>query len=791
MSRSDDIKISITDLADFSCRHGDLLPAGVASPSAREGMRAHKVLQEQRKKTAGHPDWLFSELRISCSTQSAGLTIKLGGRIDLADTQNHILSEIKTTLVPSDKLPEAQRAVQWAQLYLYGYVYLQSIEEKRPEALNLVLIHVNIRGVTTNSETRVVSSVELMEHAQAAILCYAQWINKIQDWHQRLIESADTLKFPFEKFRQGQRDMAAAIYRASRDAKLLMCEAPTGIGKTISSLYPAIKSMGEGTVKQVVYLTAKVGGRLSAEEALRGLRVGGLAVSSIQIRAKQATCFCSNGRCERDDSGRCPMTLGFFDRLPQARDELLAIGAIDNEMLDEIAWSHQLCPFELVLQMLPWVQVIVTDFNYVFDPLVKLGHFANDCKGILLLVDEAHNLLDRSRSMYSAELSREHCMEAANECRQKFPLITREIEGLSRRLLEHSRIADQGENVSMESPEALLRSASAVLEQINAAMAEPAVVGEITSELWRALCRYVVIHELFSTHHRCIVDSSKSGRRRQVVVKLYCLDASMALSSSYQLFRSVIMFSATLRPGTFYRDTLGLAVDTGYLQLPSPFDPDNCLRAIVDWIDTRYRYRQSSMDSLVALIEKATAGRAGNYLVFFPSYAYLEQVHTRFSSLFPQRSTWTQSRGQSRQEQQRQIDELDTPGHRIGFAIQGGVFGEGIDYKGERLIGTLIVGTGLPAADEQSELIAEHYRESGHDGYDFTFRYPGFTRVLQTAGRVIRGETDKGFVLLVDPRFTKKTYQELFPDDWQLQCPDDEDALLVALQQFWIDSQSA
>lgn len=783
-------RVSITQLADFSCRQGDLLPAGVAAPSAREGMRTHKQLQERRKSEAGHPEWLCSELRISCRTEVAGVTLQLGGRIDLANTQDHILTEIKTTLVPADKLPESQRAVQWAQLYLYGYVYLQTFAEQNIDALNLVLLHVNIRGVTESSETRTITSTELIEHAQRAITRYAQWIEKTQSWHDRLVNSAAVLEFPFQSFRQGQRDMAAAIYRASRDGLPLMCEAPTGIGKTISSLYPAIKSMGEGTVKQLVYLTAKVGGRLSAQEAIRSMRAGGLDVTSIQIRAKEPTCFCSNGRCERDEAGRCPMTLGFFDRLPQARDELLTIGAIDNDILDEVAWSHQLCPFELVLQMLPWVHVVVTDYNYVFDPLVKLGHFSSDCKHILLLIDEAHNLVDRSRSMYSAELNREQCQIAAAECRQKFPLIAHELDGLSKRLLEQSRVADQDVHVMTQSPEALLRSLSASLEQVNAAMAQPALIGEKTSELWRALCRYLVVNELFSTSHRTLVESSRKGRRRQVIVKLYCLDASRALASSYQLFRSIIMFSATLRPGAFYRDTLGLAADTGYLQLSSPFDTDNCLRAVIDWIDTRYRHRQASMDSLVELIEKTTTGKSGNYLVFFPSYAYLEQVHARYCAAYPERSTWSQKRGQSRSEQQDLIAELDKPGHRIGFAIQGGVFGEGIDYKGERLIGTLIIGTGLPASDTQSDLIAQHYQVSGHDGYDFAFRYPGFTRVLQTAGRVIRSETDKGFVLLVDSRFKQKVYAMLFPDDWKLQCPVDEDELLAALHQFWARSES-
>ena len=603
--------------------------------------------------------------------------------------------------------------------------------------------------------------------------------------------SAASLPFPFKHFRAGQHDMAAAIYRACRDKSELMCEAPTGIGKTVSSLFPAIKSLGEGKVRQLVYLTAKAAGRLSAEQAMHKLCGSGLQATMIQIRAKQPTCFCSNGRCERDVSGRCPMTLGFFDRLPQARDELLAKGVIDNDVLDEVAWAHQLCPFELVLQLLPWVQVVVADYNYVFDPLVRISHFSTSRKDTLLLVDEAHNLLDRSRSMYSAELNRSLCMQAANACRQAYPLAARELDALSRQLLTvadkagFSRDADTNVHVLNDAPSNLSRAVSETRVQLSEAMARQGVPSDVVSDVWKALCRYSVIYELYSKEHRCLVQQTREGQRRQVLVSLYCLDASSALASCYRLYRAAILFSATLRPAAFYQGTLGLREDTRYLQLSSPFDAQRCFRAVIDWIDTRYRQRQSSMKNLVDLIYCSTNYKRGNYLVFFPSYAYLEQVHALFVDTYPQRETWGQSRGQGREEQHRLLDELDTAGHRIGFAIQGGVFGEGIDYVGERLIGTLVIGTGLPAMGTQSELIAQHYRDSGHDGYDFAYRYPGFTRVLQTAGRVIRHESDAGFVLLVDARFKQSTYRLLFPDDWEVAYPQNQARLVNELENFW------
>lgn len=786
------LQLSVTQLASFACRQGDLIPDAVAGPSAQEGIRAHKRLQDQRKHSAGQPDWLYSEVRVNCQCDVDDQRVHLNGRIDLVDSRRPLLSEIKTTLVPAEQLPEAQRALQWAQLYLYGHMYLRQ-KPRFAKSVELELIHVNIRSNTVSCDTRTLSTIELNTHAQNALQCYVRWYLKIQDWRQRMISTATALPFPFERFRQGQRDMAAAIYRASRDANALLCEAPTGIGKTVSSLYPSIKAMGEGHLHQLVYLTAKVAGRLSAEQALQKLGIAGLEATTIQLSAKESICFCSIGRCERDTDGRCPMTLGFFDRLPDARDELLAKGMIDSATLTAVAWEHQLCPSELTQQLLPWVQIVIADYNYVFDPLSRLNHFSQPSTNTVLLIDEAHNLVDRARSMYSAQLNRQNCMDAAHECRLTFPVLASMLDKLVRQLLA---LMPSLENdaaitvVSQEPPPKLARSVSLILEHLAEAIAERGLIGDATSDLWRALSRYTVICDLFSDRHRCITRYTRKGRKRQVEVTLYCVDASVALAKIYRLFKAPLMFSATLRPGTFYRNALGLDEDTGYLQLPNPFDASRCLRCVVDWVDTRYRQRQGSMALLVNLISATTAPYEGNYLVFFPSYAYLEQAHALFVDTYPNQHTWKQSRGQSKRDQKALLDQLDIAGHRVGFAIQGGVFGEGIDYVGQRLIGTLIVGTGLPAMDEQSELIAEHYKQSGHDGYDFTYRYPGFTRVLQTAGRVIRNESDKGFVLLVDARFKQAGYQRLFPDDWKVAYPASEEELVGSLQGFWKQSEN-
>ncbi|ASJ75435.1 ATP-dependent DNA helicase [Granulosicoccus antarcticus] len=780
-------RISVTALADFSCRTGDLNPAGNAAPTAREGILAHQkmqraaVLDSENQATS-----IESEVSLVCTITTAQGDVRLRGRVDLLDRTRHCLTEIKTTLVPAEQVPDSQQSLQWAQLYLYGFIYLCAEESAAGlEQLQLELVHVNIRADTQEYQRRTLSRVELEQYARSALETYLQWLERVSLWQQKLMASARDMSFPFGDFRAGQRDMAVAIYRAARDAQPLMCEAPTGIGKTLSALFPAIKSLGEGQVSQIAYLTAKVAGRLSALQALSHMQSSGLAVTAVQIRAKQATCFCSNGRCERDESGRCPMTLDFFDRLPAARDELLDCGIISDAQLDDIAWEHQLCPFELALQLLPWVHVVIADYNYVFDPLVKLPHFSDSCSKTLLLIDEAHNLVDRSRSMFSAQLSRSDCLEQASLCRQFHPLVAHALDNLARQLLAHA--AGQVDELQIvDSMSGVLgRSAGVVIEAMVASFSQAPSLPDSSGELFRTLCRFVVISDLFGEHHRCITSINKAGRRKEVLVKLFCLDASTALLRQYRLFRASIVFSATLRPAAFYRDALGMPETTGLLELTSPFPPERANHAIVDWIDTRYRKRTESLDALVELIYRTSDIRHGNYLVFFPSYAYLQQAWEAYRSKYPEREVWRQSSDQSRVQQHELLEHLEQPGHRVGFAILGGVFGEGIDYIGERLIGVIVVSPGLPGLDAQTQLVASHYQQQGHDGFDFAYRYPGFTRVLQTVGRLVRSETDSGTVILVDDRFKQRFYRALFPQHWQVQLPRDQAKLLEQTEQFW------
>ncbi len=776
------IKLSVTTLADFSCRHGDLELNGTIGPSAKEGMRAHQQIQKNRA--------CDNEVRVAAELIVAEIPVRLTGRIDLVDTGVHRLSEIKTTLVPADKLSTSKTELQWAQIKLYGYCYYQQLKadeaQQIPPELQLELIHTNIRANTESSDVRQFSMEELELFAFDALNIYVQWMKKVWNSQQQTQSSAAALQFPHKHYRTGQRDMAAAVFRAVRDGDTLMVEAPTGTGKTVSSLFPAVKALGEGYVKHAVYLTAKTSGRNSAMQAIESLQKSGLDITAVQIRSKQPTCFCSNGRCERDDSGTCPMTIGFFDRLPAARDEILDAGVVGGEQFDAIAWAHQLCPFELALQMLPWVSLVVCDFNYVFDPLVRIARFSESRRDTALLVDESHNLLDRARSMHSGDLQRLDFLDAVNQLNGTHSVLSSRLSALSNALMRHSRGIDSDVSVSAEPPKSITKAAAEFVAAYMESLDQGPALPDVFVDLFKSACRYVAINELYNQHHRVLTRISSSGNRRSVSVTLKCLDAASFLLPQYKLFRSTVVFSATLRPAVFYRDALGLSEQAQHLELASPFDHSRVIHCVVSYINTRYRHRERSSAKLTAALFTMVSASPGNYMVFLPSYAYLEQAHAHFINAHPQVQTWAQSRHADIQEREQLLAGLSEPGTRLGFAILGGVFGEGVDYVGDLLVGAAIVGVGLPGIGVEQDLIAENYREQGLDGYDYAYRYPGLTKVLQTAGRVIRSESDRGAILLIDDRFNQPAYKALFPEHWRTNPVSSEHELAGFLSKFWL-----
>ncbi|WP_460804570.1 ATP-dependent DNA helicase [Microbulbifer agarilyticus] len=818
-SKAEDVlRLSVGELVEFACRSGDLISEHRrGGPTAAEGIRAHQRLQRKRPKGSE------AEYRLQVELEQDGQAVALNGRVDILHPQVDLhtpvqLDEIKTTYVPPEVLGESARALHWAQLKIYGFCYGLQHQFTADTPVALQMLWHNLKDKKTYPESREFHWGELEAFTREALTTYIEWHRRWQAHRHAVRDSARALTFPFPNYRAGQRELAVATYRCLRDGGELVVEAPTGIGKTISTLFPAIKAMGETPLDQLVYLTAKNSGRQVVRETATRLHDRGLTLSMLEIQARDKTCACSLGLCSRDDAGICPRTRDFFDRLPEARINLLGKPLLTPEVIAEEADRLQLCPFELSLQMRPWVDLVVCDFNYVFDPLVQIHRLRDTSRQRALLIDEAHNLGDRARGMFSAILKRGDSRRAAAASKSSHPSLHRAIQSLVRALdkwVEEQRGSAEGpaENAAKISttanfpaeetnnrelwitsladgtPQKISAAVQKVLLVVNQLWEQGQLPPEDINDWLRSLFRYQVIEQLVAEQHRCVTRAQSAtkpdSRWREQEVELLCLNAAMYLQQAYQAFHAVIGFSATLRPPAYVYQQLGWQQDAPYLALPSPFLSEQLGLFLCPYVDTRYRARDRAGEHLVELIARTYQSRPGNYLVFFPSYRFLQQVAERFASTYPEVPLLLQESGSSDQQRAEFLQQFQSGNRTLGFAIMGGIFGEGIDYVGEQLIGTIVVGTGLPQVNEEQELLRATWEQQGQNGFDIAYRYPGLTRVLQTAGRVIRTESDRGVVILADYRFADPFYRSLYPQHWQPHSCRNGQALSDALARFW------
>jgi len=788
VSKTAPLKCSVKKFVDFTCRTGDLESIGTAGPTAAEGQKAHKVLQAKKS-----PDE-EAEVKVECTVESNARQLKLSGRVDLLNSNpaDLCVSEIKSCYAPPHRIPLSAVTLHWAQLKVYGYCVLKDLRSANSNInsedvcqIKLRLIWYNIIADEVTVDEQQFDFDTLESYVTGAATRYIEWIDLVNRQFADTLDSAAKLEFPHKNFRAGQRDMAATVYLGARDGFHVMCEAPTGIGKTVSALFPAVKAIGNGSIEQIIYLTAKNSGKQAAADCITQLADDGLKISAITITSKKTTCHCSNGTCERNaEDGSCPLTIGFYDRLPNARLELISSGIITPAAIDEAAHKHRLCPFELIQQMLPWVQVIVGDFNYVFDPLVRLSSLIENTNKQLLLVDEAHNLTDRARSMYSASLDKRELKRAVSDL-NKNTLQAKNLQTLIRAIDRWSKECTEAETAHTEKPKTISRAIKRCMQTMMDDSDNRMVITESTAEAGKSIFRYAVIEELFGEHHRCITQKQKNGKYQNTVVNLQCLNATDQLQKTYKQFRTSVSFSATLRPQQFYFSSLGLPQDTRTLSLDSPFNPTQQCTLLCDWIDTRYNARTKAVQPIVDIIMSVYGSKRGNYQVFFPSYAFMESVFTAFTETHPEIQTIIQKRGSSEDERQQFLNHFSSDNSVLAFSIMGGVFGEAVDYTGDQLIGSIIVGTGLSSINLTQQLIEADYKTQGWNGFDYASRYPGFTRVLQTAGRVIRSETDRGVVVLVDQRFNQRFYTDLFPTHWDTTTCNDNATLANSLNRFW------
>jgi DNA excision repair protein ERCC-2 len=613
---------------------------------------------------------------------------------------------------------------------------------------------------------------------------YLAWAVRVADGWRRRDASLAVLEFPFGVFRPGQLEMADAVRRTLRAGGRIFIQAPTGIGKTMAVLFPAVITLAEGLSRKIFYLTARTTGRQAAEKALEELRRRGMRLKSLALTAKERICFQPGGACTPEE---CGYAKGHYDRLPDARAEMFESDAWTRDAVEEIARRRQVCPFDFSLELSLWADLIVCDYNYAFDPKAYLRRFFLEGEdGYVFLIDEAHNLVDRSREMFSAEIRKQPYLSLRRSLKSQLPAVHRHLGRINAWMLSGRKrcLEDGNPRAEASPPESL---GPLLKDFINAAAKwleknEKAGFREELLERYFESNGFLRVAERFDETYAALSEALPKDFR----LKLFCIDPSRQFAEALQRCRAAVFFSATLTPLDFFKDMLG-GGHADCLVLPSPFPPENLRALIANRISTLYRHRERTRTAIARLLEAFVGQRPGNYLLFFPSYEYLRMIRDAVRRPGPSTEFITQEPGMGERQREAFLARFDTerPGTLVGFAVMGGIFGEGIDLVGRRLSGAAVVGVGLPAVCLERDLIRAYFAEQRQEGFEYAYVYPGINRVLQAAGRVIRSETDRGAVLLIDQRYGMPGYRALLPESWRPAFVADPDRLAENLKDFW------
>ncbi|WP_066062498.1 ATP-dependent DNA helicase [Neobacillus soli] len=751
---SDALHISVRTLVEHVFRSGSIDTRFRSSSPLLDGTRIHQKIQKT------YQDGDQKEVYLRTEIPYEGLTFSIDGRCDglLFHDGEVTVDEIKSFSQPLEQQEGEGYPVHWAQAKMYAYMY--ALDHHLPEIF-VQLTYVHVETEEKKYFKKSCSFSELESFVFEVLESYTPYA-KLQNGHlNKRNDSIKALTFPFETYRTGQRKLAGAVYKTILDKKNLFAKAPTGIGKTISTLFPAVKAMGEGHLNRVFYLTAKTITRTTAEEAFDRMRSSGLCMNTVTITAKDKVCFKEETICQKD---YCEFANGYYDRINGAiLDILTNEKGMTREVIESYARKHTVCPFEFSLDLAYAVDSIICDYNYIFDPRVSLKRlFEEQKKSTALLVDEAHNLVDRGREMFSASLNKDTFLQLKKD----FKGVNKAIYDAARRLnssfisLKKAN-ADKNEFVIEQLDEALKLQLVQFLE-----IAEQVLQSETSQNLLEAyfmVNNFMKIVPLLDEHYVIYGEKNKNN----IMVKLFCIDPSKLLKQMGKGYRAKVHFSATLSPLPYYQEILGGEIDDYLLSIPSPFSKEQ-IDVCIKPVSTRFRDRERTRESIVAMVQSLIKNRPGNYLIFFPSYQYLLAVYEQFKQEDVETNTLIQTSGMTEAEREAFLEAFkpDQKETLLGFAVLGGIFSEGVDLIGDRLNGVVVVGVGLPQLCFERNLIKDHFYKKKKNGYDYAYVYPGMNKVLQAGGRLIRSEMDHGTIVLVDDRFLQKQYQMLLPQEW-------------------------
>lgn len=774
------IRISVRNLVEFLLRSGDL----DNRYGGRREMEAMQAGSRLHRKLQGRMGLSYqAEVVLKYPVELGEILVSIEGRADGIWTEDDrtIVDEIKGTYGDVSRMEEAA-PVHLAQAKCYAFIYAK---QKDLERIGVRMVYANLDTEELRTFAEEYTCQELGEWFEGLMREYEKWVSFESQWKKRRNRSLQEMSFPYE-YREGQRELIVNVYRTILRKKRLFVQAPTGVGKTLSTLFPALKAMGEGLGDKIFYLTARTITRTVAGDALDIVREQQICVKSLVLTAKEKLCICEETECNPDV---CPYARGHFDRINDAVYDLWTCGpdSLTREAVLAQAHKYQVCPFELNLDLALWVDVLICDYNYVFDPRVYLKRFFGESvKGsYLFLVDEAHNLVERGRSMYSARLVKEEFLEVKRLIRGKSDVLSQALERCNRYLLTLKRECETGfqrltqiEGFSMH----LLHLMSEMDHFLERPISEE--LRKKLMEFYFEVRSFLGICDRLDENYEIYTELCEDGRFR---IQLYCVRPAVNLRLCLDRGLSTIFFSATLLPVNYYKDLLTGDPEDYAVYARSPFDAGKRLLLIGTDVSSRYKRRgEEEYQRMADYILRTTKGKKGNYLVFFPSYQMLEAVFPLCLGE-PGLLCIRQDSGMDEAEREQFLEEFEKERKEslAAFCVMGGIFSEGIDLVNDRLIGALVIGTGLPMVCREREILREYFDRKGMDGFAYAYQYPGMNKVLQSAGRVIRTDEDRGVILLMDERFLNSSYQRLFPREWEQHECCRIDSVGGYLERFW------
>lgn len=792
------IKISVRNLVEFILCSGDLDNTKTRSDAdaMQAGSKMHRKLQKQMG--ANYTAEVPLSITVPVNKEDISFLLTVEGRAD-GIINNKIIQEDFSVLIFEDEEPSppdivideikgvyielshlnAPIGVHRAQAMCYAYIYATNYEQER---IGIRMTYCNLETERLRYFEETFRYQELSDWFGQLIEEYAKWAVWQIKWTEKRDMTIKRMDFPFD-YREGQKDLVTGVYKTILRKKKLFIEAPTGVGKTISTVFPAIKAMGEGLADKVFYLTAKTITRTVAEETFRILSGKGLDYKVVTITAKEKVCILDKPDC---NPGACPRAKGHFDRVNDAVYDLLTNeNDISRDLILEYAKTHCVCPFEMGLDVTLWSDAIICDYNYVFDPNVYLRRFFSNDKqnNYVFLIDEAHNLVDRAREMYSAVLYKEDFLEVKRLIKDKSGKLAKHLDYCNHDLLRLKRECDDFE--VLENVDGLCVHLMSLMTEYETFLQENHLSEgkETILRLFLDVRHFLNMYDIHDDNYTIYTDYEEDRFR----LKLQCMDPSRNLQNCMARGRSTVLFSATLLPIGYYMEQLGGKKEEDYaVYAPSTFLTENRLIMVGNDVSTKYTRRNArEYEKICSYITEFTGAKTGNYMVFFPSYQMLQEI----AELVGEELEGLVIQSSSMSEEEREVfleNFVDNPEKsRIGFCVMGGIFSEGIDLKSNRLIGAIIVGTGLPMVCNERELFRGYFDQKNGSGFDYAYLYSGMNKVLQSAGRVIRTKDDRGVILLLDERFHQKQYHSLFPREWFPYITVNQASMKSHLQDFW------